>query len=87
MKTRSLKSDGETPLEHAKGQVLNQIMALAEQSIDDAKQGWVTPFARGVIMTDGEAKKVIKHYRKIYNSLAIKWGGDEGFDVDAEIKS
>ena len=57
MKTRSLRSESVTPLEHAKGHILNEIYALAHQSIDDAKQGWVTPFARGEIMTNGEAKK------------------------------
>ena len=86
MKAKSNALKGTTPLDHAKGQILNQIMALAEQSMDEAKQGWVTPFFSGEIMTNGEAKKVIKHYRKIYNSLAVQWGGDEGFDVDAEIQ-
>ena len=90
MKTRSLRSEGVTPLEHAKGHILNEVYALAHQSIDDAKQGWVTPFARGEIMTDGEAKKVIKHYRKIYNKLSVQWGfatpSDELLDVDAEVK-
>ena len=86
MKTRSLKSDGETPLEHAKGQILNQIALLAEQPLDDVTMGTATPFERGRIMTEGEGRKVIKHYRKIYNSLAVMWGGDEVFDVDAEIQ-
>ena len=86
IKTRSLASQGTTPLEHAKGHILNEVYWLAHQSLDDTKQGWVTPFARGEIMTDGEAKKVIKHYRKIYNKLAVQWDlatpSDELLEVD-----
>jgi hypothetical protein len=85
MKFESQALKGTTPLEHARGQILNEIMALAEQPLDDARQGWVTPYKRGHVMTEGEGKTVIKHYRKIYNSLAVRWGGDEYFDVDAEV--
>tara|TARA_B100001063_G_C16665466_1_gene503367 strand:- start:39 stop:302 length:264 start_codon:yes stop_codon:yes gene_type:complete len=87
MKTKSTALKGTTPLDHAKGQILSQIALLAEQPLDDVTMGAVTPFERGRIMTEGEGKKVIKHYRKIYNSLAVNWGGDEGFDVDAEVEA
>ena len=86
METKSNALKGTTPLDHAKGQILNQIALLAEQPLDDVTMGTATPFERGRIMTEGEGRKVIKHYRKIYNSLAVMWGGDEGFDVDAEIQ-
>ena len=86
MKAKSNALKGTTPLDHAKGQILNQIMALAEQSMDEAKQGWVTPFESGEIMTNGEAKRSSSTIAKSINSLAVQWGGDEGFDVDAEIQ-
>ena len=49
MKFESQALKGTTPLEHARGQILNEIMALAKQPLDDARQGWVTPYKRGPV--------------------------------------